>query len=251
MQPSEIYRAWAPANSVWSQWAKPVIFAQITNELLLQVPRPRVPIKRDIKVPDELQRAAIIVEMPGEESVLAGLGLAHTGYIPVPLYNSCVGPDPVVPLWSIIGAIAVGVEILSGLALAEDAPPAFLLDSNRLKTIFSVTPGRFDNRWMVFRQDFPSAKLLKSHGISKALLIQEAKRTQMDLLCVLSEWQEAGISLFVKHPTEQGALPLKVKPPSWLRAHWQRRWAATSLGLKRNRSGAFGAIVPEHPSGGG
>jgi hypothetical protein len=250
LRPSEIYKTWAPARSVWSRWAKPAIFAQITEELLLQVPRPKVPIE-GIKAPDEFQQAAIIVELPGQESVLAGLALAQAGYTPVPLYNSCVGPDPVVPLWPIIGAIAAGVDVLSGMALSDDAPPAFLLDSNRLKTIFPATPGRFDNRWMVFQQDFPSAKFLKSHGISKALLIQEAKKTQTDLLHVLSDWQEAGISLFAKHPTAPGAVPLKLKPPSWLRAHWQRNWAARTLGLKRNSSGSFGAIVPEHPTGGG
>ena len=47
-----------------------------------------------------------------------------------------------------------------GLA-ATHAPPAFLLDSDRMKAP-APDPGRFDNRWLVFPQDFPSAAFLRS-----------------------------------------------------------------------------------------
>src|SRR5208337_2702449 len=129
---------------------------------------------------------------------------------PVPLYNASPGSpfvglspgaqgawDAAVDMRPIVAAIGRITASLQALNLPADAPPAFLLDSNRLLgTTRPVTPGMFDNRWMVFPQDFPSANFLLVHGIQKALLVQKDRlEPQDDLAHTLLRWQEGGITV--------------------------------------------------------
>ena len=53
-------------------------------------------------------------------------------------------------------------------------------------------PGTFDNRWVVFPQDFPSAAFLRSRGVAEVLLIQAGAQPQEDLAHVLLRWQQGG-----------------------------------------------------------
>jgi hypothetical protein len=46
---------------------------------------------------------------------------------------------------------------LKEMSFAADAPSAFILDSLRLHGTHPIGTYMFDNRWMVFPQDFPSA----------------------------------------------------------------------------------------------
>ena len=107
-----------------------------------------------------------------------------------------------------------------------------------------VGPGRFDNRWAVFPQDFPSASFLMSNGVRAVVLGQRlADEPQRDLAHVLLRWQEAGIQILL------GALqrdaspePIRVSRPGQFRALWYR--ALVLAGLRRNSAGGFGAVVP-------
>ncbi len=75
----------------------------------------------------------------------------------------------------------------------------------------SPSPGKFDNRWFTFPQDFPSANLLRARGISAALVIQEkAGQPAEDLSHVLRRWQDAGIEIYqaVPESTSPNALML-------------------------------------------
>jgi len=88
---------------------------------------------------------------------------------------------------------------MRGLAVALDAPPAFILDSLRLKGTNPVREDMFDNRWMVFPQDFPSAKFLAEQKIRRVTLVQTEKtHPQEDLSHALLRWQEAGIEILAK-----------------------------------------------------
>ncbi len=147
-------------------------------------------------------RIAMIVNLPSLESIGLGLELARLGYRPVPLFNACprspglrgeVVPE-VVPVTPLLWALVQGAERLKSAGLSGDAPPAFLIDANRLGGGKAIDPGWFDNRWVVFETDLPSAHFLAEHQITAVELIHRGAPAE-DLLDVLREWHRAGISL--------------------------------------------------------
>jgi hypothetical protein len=141
----------------------------------------------------------------------------------------------------LVGALCAATPRIQALGLADDAPPIFLLDDARTHGINPADEGVFDNRWMVFPQDFPSAKLLKSRGIEDILLVQETRLPQEDLAHVLLRWQEAGLRIH-----SHDGKPLVIPQPSRFKAPWYRALAIT--GLRRNRVGGFGSRVPLNSS---
>lgn len=259
MQPRDLFAIWAPSNAVWSQWAKPVIFAQLTPNY------PVTPVSNDAHIldtswcPAPTEHTAIIVNLEGPASVFMGLALALRGYRPVPLYNSCDGPGAVVPLKEIVSELVSGASLLQQQNLDPAAPPAFLLDANRMAAL-APQPGQFDNRWVVFPQDFPSAVFLRSQQIEKVLLLQRNRTSaDVDLTMVMRPWKQAGLELLVKDPFTTGSTvaaspaeptPLDMGGPSrlWM---WSRLFFLSSLGLRRSNAGGFGSVVPMPSSSGG
>jgi hypothetical protein len=245
MTAEEMFTVWAPDNSVWSRWSKPVLFVNLPANRLQGTST----LWRDTDVhwTPSPGSTAVVVDLPGAQSVATGIALAMKGYRPVPLYNSCNGPAPVVNLSELMDALADGTEELKRRTLHEEAPPAFLLDSQRMTG--TPLPARFDNRWMAFPQDFPSASFLLSKGIRRVLLVSQSDRTE-DLAHVFLRWQEAGIELYIKNPLDGfGAKPLIVTAPSRYRSMWYRVLAL--VGLRRASVGGFGAVVPTPGQPGG
>ena len=247
MTNEEIFDVWAPADAVWSRWAKPVLFAQRSGITL--PPERSAPAIADRWLPPASGQRAIIVDLPGSEALRIGLALAGRGHRPVPLYNTCDDPAAVIDVRPLVTALARAVPDLGKLSLPPDAPPAFLLDSHRMQPAVLPAPGKFDNRWVVFPQDFPSATFLQAHGIRDVVLIQEADYPQEDLAHVLRRWQDAGLAIHVLKPQEDTLRSVVVVKPSWFK-RLGYRFAAMS-GLRRNNAGGFGAIVPTPGSGGG
>ncbi len=254
MIPSELFDLWAPPGGLWSPWAKPVLFAELGAVApvdLYAEPLPSVSLAPS-------PRAALVVDLPGASSVKAGLALLNAGFRPVPLYNGNRGPGvlnlssgAVIDNEPILGWLCAGAALLQGQPLPSEAPPAFLLDSRRRSRI-PPAPGRFDNRWIVFPQDFPSASFLASQAIERAVLLQEdiQAQPQEDLAHVLRRWQQAGIPIFVGGVTSAGsAQPLTVDPPKRFGWLWYR--ALALMGLRRNSAGGFGSVVPQPSSGAG
>jgi hypothetical protein len=213
--------------------------------------------------PPSSQKVALVFDLPGAEGVLAGLAVAQLGYRPVPLYNAVPLPfgapqlDPstgravaAVNVQPIIGALRNGAETLSQLKLPPDAPPAFLLDANRSGSGRKMEPDEFDNRSVSFTTDFPSANFFIAHGIERIILAQrERLEPPADLAHSLRRWQDAGLILERKRVDSTDPLErFQVARPSWYGAMFQR--VLLSLGLRRARSGGFGAWVPESSAGG-
>ncbi|HUP90963.1 MAG TPA: hypothetical protein VM074_01850 [Solimonas sp.] len=242
--PAELYAAWAQPESPWSAWAKPVLFASTlfspSPETLPELPRvDGVPRNRD---------TAVIADLPGAESVLVGLALAQHGYQPVPLYNCSGAAGMVVDVMPIARLLQVGAVLLGRLPRRAGAPPAFLLDAERMANpAGSIAPGRYDNRWCVVPQDMPSASRLQAAGIRQVVLI--ADRVRDDLAHVLHRYAEAGLVL--RQCRDPGALPaaVEVPRPQHYKSLWYRLWVFA--GLRRNSAGGFGAIVPDPSSAGG
>jgi hypothetical protein len=238
MSPEQMFAVWAPDDSVWSRWAKPVLFVNLAENILIKSEEAWQSL--DAHWASTSGGTAAVVDLPGAQSVGMGIALARRGFRPVPLYNCCSGPAPVVDLSGLMDALSEGTEELKKHAVRDDAPPAFLLDSQRMAG--TPLPAHFDNRWMVFPQDFPSANFLLSKGIRRVLLVAQ-RDPPADLAHVLLRWQEAGIELHIKNPADGfGAKSLTVTKPPQYRTLWYRFLAL--IGLRRASVGGFGAIVP-------
>jgi len=268
--PEELYAIWAPKDSAWSQWVLPVPFAQLacpdctTTDAVPSFNLDWLPLgnTRDL---------AIVVDLPGGDAIHFGLALLARGFRPVPVIDGSPGPErvaifPFVPSIStgenyksativdmrgLLLALCQGAASLLQNRLAPDAPPAFLIDSKRMAGVAYVIDAAFDNRWMVFPQDFPSGRFLLNRGIRKVVLVHDTflREPQEDLAHVLLRWQEEGIAIESKSARFGDAPALiKVSRPFRFRAAWYRALAA--LGLRRNDAGGFGGYPPD-PSGAG
>jgi hypothetical protein len=247
MTNEECFKAWAPEEGLWSRWAKPVLFAQRLDGLSLGLrswPDPH----EYLWLSQADGRTALVVDLPGVESIETGIAMARRRYRPVPLYNTSVGPSALLNVADLVAALASGATALRDFTLAPDAPPAFLLDANRMRPVVPSNPGSFDNRWVVFPQDFPSGTFLRSRGIDEVIVLHDRSGVQEDLSHVLLRWQEAGIQIRAIGPGDVSPRPLTVKKPSWFRHAW---YAAIVLaGLRRNNAGGFGSVIPKAGGGG-
>lgn len=261
MTARELYEVWAPEGSLWSAWVAPAIFSGFECEAPNTPQLPAIPIPL-------VSRQAVVLDLPGDQAVLLGLALATEGYQPVPVFNVSPAPDwggivtddilllhPISPpgialdLKPVVRALCQGATVLRSQALPANAPPAFLLDSRRLEPQVPIDEGTFDNRWMVFPQDFPSGRFLRERRIESLLLVQQGRlEPRVDLAHVLLRWQEAGMQVLGKDLTRTSPPePLHISRPPLFRALWYR--ALAQLGLHPNSAGAFGAIVPPTSAG--
>lgn len=263
MNKDDIYSIWAPDDSIWSPWVKPVLFAFM--EIKFDDAPASSPPLPPPWLPSAASETAIVLDLPGDIGVWLALDLAARGFRPVPLYNSVPawsgdweGLDPTaanqtltaVNVLPILKALRDGAATLATQNLPVEAPPVFLLDANRRGDGKWLGPGKFDNRAVCFTTDFPSANFLMAHGIKNILLIQQAPLLpHTDLTHVLCRWQESGIQLQRAALTEgQPPAPFKVSRPSWYGLMFQR--ALSVIGLSHTRGGSFGGWVPEPGSGG-
>jgi len=272
---SALYEAWAPPNSPWSPWVAPALFAQMECRDVAQTPDPAT-LAFDWFEARASRDTAVIIDLPGAESVRFALALARIGYRPVLLINSSpgpIGPMPpiaaganlpqaqtslqpstsgieVVDMRALVGEVCSGSKFMRELALPDDAPPTFVLDSTRLVGNRNVSEERFDNRWMVFPQDFPSASFLAACGIVRAVIVQRENLDPLDdLRHVLLRWQEAGIEIQASTAADRSQpRKIEVPRPSRFRAAWYR--ALAILGFWRSNVGGFGSFLPTGSGGG-
>jgi hypothetical protein len=270
MTPEEIYRIWAPPDSVWSAWVIPVPFAQLFCRDSM-TPQESPVYHLDWLGAENSRELAIVVDLPGANAIHYGLALISRSFRPVPVLDGSPGPFSVpaptpyspsfmagtqkslsiVDMNGLLVSLCHGASQLRSAFLEPGAPPAFLLDANRMVGVPSESGEVFDNRWMVFPQDMPSGRFLRERGIRKVVLVHNRffSQPQEDLAHVLLRWQEEGIAVESK-PALSGQLPvaIEVNRPSRFRAAWYRGLAI--LGLRRNDAGGFGGY-PSATSGGG
>ena len=248
MTKEELFDTWAPEAVEWSAWAKPVLFAQWPDTVTPPVSEPPRTESDYLWLPQASGRSVVVVDLPAVESVHTGVAFARRGYRPVPLFNTSHGPSPVLEIAPLVLALAKGAHHLKAVTLPPNAPPAFLIDANRMSPPVPPSPGKFDNRWVVFPQDFPSAAFLRAHGVADVLLIHSGRNVQEDLAHVLLRWQEGGLRILSASPTDISPREMTVTRPSWFRRAWYR--ALTASRLRRNNAGGFGAIIPVATGGG-
>jgi hypothetical protein len=253
MTREEIFEAWVPdlpedeSGMPWSNWAKPVLFASLGAPGTAASPDTEgtdQPGAGGTPAPGwERERFAGVVDLPGADAVRCGMDFAELGFRPVPLFNGCPGPSELVSTTELCHALARFAPRLRELRIDDNAPPVFLLDSNRMVLSVPRRPGLFDNRWLTLPQDFPSVNLLLARGIERALLVQQKPgQPSEDLAHVLRRWQEGGIRIAVCSPGGSAVEDLDIKKPSRFRSLWYRLGA--TAGLLPNSTGGFGAVIP-------
>jgi hypothetical protein len=253
----QVYQAWAPADSIWSRWVKPVLFAHLNATHSLHDGLPVNPFGDTSWVPAADQGNALVVDLPGAASIVFGLSTIQSGYRPVPLFNSVPAPfgssgrGVVVDMSDMMPLLVQGASQLNESALPADAPPAFLLDSRRRGEPTLLSPLMFDNRSISLPTDFPSANFLLANQIQRILVVQaQANHPQNDLAHTLRRWQDAGIKIFVDAITDPKApMPITIDRPPWFRHIWYGLLAR--FGLRRNPLGGFGGFIPEPSSSAG
>lgn len=238
-----LFSIWAPEASPWSAWAKPVLFVQ--SEPTEPVPLPVAELTPEIangRVPARTGRAAIVVDMPGAQGIACGLVLAEAGYRPIPLYNATTGTgQELIDLNPLRSGLIEGAAALQVLRLPDDAPPAFLIDSRRVDGM--PAPNMYDNRWMVFPQDFPSARALMAAGLETVVVIRsDTVMMKPDLRWVLRHWKREGMVVKQLEPINgtERSLDLDTSLFAVFGDHITR-WFS---GLRKNSAGGFGGTVP-------
>ncbi len=195
MTGKEIYKIWAPTGAKWVDWVRPVPFVGINESFEgYEVDEFLIPKINYIK--GAISDMAIIIDLPGNTSIKEGIALARIGFRPIPIYNGTDeqnGATATVDNRTIKMGLIKGALELEKIGIPDNAPPAFLLDTNRMNR-YKMNPSVFDNSWDIYAQDMPSAEYFLKNGINKIMVRGES--IQKDLKKILYTFQTKGIQIF-------------------------------------------------------
>lgn len=207
MTVKELYKIWAPYGKKWVDWIRPVPFIEL-NHYSKMYNHSQFSIPTISYVDAICQNTAIIVDLPGMESVEEGIGLAKLGFRPIPIFNGTAeqnGALATVDNQSAGIALALAVKELIKIEIKDDALPAFLTDRNRLQR-YKMDVSVFDNSWDVYPQDLPTAEYLLESGIQKLVVV--GRDVAKDLKKILYDYQKKGIEIY---HTNRYELPKKIR----------------------------------------
>lgn len=203
----EIFQIWAPTGKKWVDWVRPVPFVEINQySKMYNFSNDTIP-KIDF-LDETYTDAAIIVDLPGAQSVKEGIALAKAGYRPIPIFNGTIeqeGARATVDNQSVGTALIWGASELKKIEISDEALPAFLLDSNRMHR-FKMEASLYDNSWDIYNQDMPSAEFLLNNGIRQIIIIGDA--VSKDLKKILCEFRKKKIKILL---TKGYEAPKKVR----------------------------------------
>lgn len=190
----DIYKIWAPSEAKWIQWIRPVPFVQMKDKLENNE-FCNFTITNIHYIKRKPMNTAIIVDLPSYNSIKEGIALAKLGFRPIPLYNGTneqPGAMPVIDNHPIEMGLIWGALELEKIKIENDAPPVFLLDSNRTHQ-FKMDVSVFDNSWDIYDQDMPSAEYFFKNDIHK--IIVRGEKIQKDLRKILYKFQKKKIKI--------------------------------------------------------
>lgn len=200
----EAYNIWAPAGKKWVDWVRPVPFVSVDEYSKLYsispMAIPKIKFLSDGEnVHNKSERpyadAAVIVDLPGAESVREGIALANEGYRPISVFNGTIeqqGARATVDNQSVGMELLWAAEVLKGIHISDDAMPAFLLDSNRLQR-FKMEVSLFDNSWDIYPQDIPSPEYMLDNGVHRIIVVGDS--VSKDLKKILYAYQKKNIEI--------------------------------------------------------
>lgn len=197
MTNKDIYKIWAPYNKKWVDWVRPVPFIHIDSKTRASRPiNIMLPYIQNLNANSVDKTTAIIVDMPGTNSMYVGISLAQRGYRPIPIYNGIVqqnGSRAIVDNCSIANDLVWGASILKDIDIPNNAPPAFLTDTNRLQKR-RISESIFDNSWDVYHQDLPTEDYFLQNGITQILVISQ-NSISMDLQKIFTDYPKRKLKI--------------------------------------------------------
>ena len=93
----------------------------------------------------------------------------------------------------VMGLILGSLE-LEKIKITNDAPPVFLLDTNRMNRL-KMNKSVFDNSWDVYHQDLPTEDYFLQNGITKLLVISE--NLSKDLKKIFAQYPHKKIQILL------------------------------------------------------
>ena len=202
MNGKKFYKKWVPIGARWVEWVRPVPFIAMNDEIqtsmIFNFCIPKVNYLAEVSAD-----TAVFVDVPSYEGVEEGLALAKLGFRPIPLYNGTKEPEEAMALINTQGiesALRWGALQLEKIAISNDAPPAFLLDSNRMHR-HKMNSSVFDNSWDLYHQDIPSAEYFLTQGIDK--IVVHGEKVQRDLSTIFYKFQVKGMTIFITNGFEK------------------------------------------------
>lgn len=202
MTNKEVYRIWAPVGKKWVDWVRPVPFVSM-NEYFKNYNFSNLLVPEIDYIDESYANTAIIVDLPGVQSITEGIALAKSGYRPIPIYNGTIeqqGARATVDNQSVGMGLMWGAAKLKDIQISDEALPAFLLDSNRMNR-FKMEVALFDNSWDIYHQDLPSAEYFIDNGIQKIVVIGE--KVSKDLKKIFYEFLKKKIEIYLKKSYEK------------------------------------------------
>lgn len=205
----DIFKIWAPLGSRWIEWVRPVPFIEINKNINNYE-------FYDFVIPDIyyinelLNDTAFIIDLPSYNGVKEALALAKLGYRPIPIYNGTNEPEGALATTNnkaISKSLIWGALELNKLNISNEAPPAFLLDTNRLNR-YKMNESVFDNSWDIYPQDIPSIEYFLKNGIKK-IIIRSEKNISKDLNKILYKYQKEIKILFTNGFEEPKEIKIK------------------------------------------
>lgn len=202
MTNKEIYKMWAPNDVKWTNWVRPVPFISIGKDnQIYELTNFELPNIDYIENYNE--NVAIIVDLPGCDSIKEGIALAKKGFRPIPAFNGTneqIGAQATVNSHILEAGLIRGVSELEKIELSKDALPAFLIDTNRLNR-FRTSISIFDNSWDIYSQDLPTGKYLLENNINKVIV--RGDTIKRDLKNILYKYQKEKIKIFFTNGYEK------------------------------------------------
>lgn len=210
MTGKEIYKIWAD-NSIWSNWIRPVPFISINNDLkidrIIDFDIPKLNFINNLPI-----NAALFIDLPECNSITEGIALAKEGFRPIPIFNGTIeqrGTTPTCDNTTIVYALALGASHLQKIKISPYAPPAFLLNTNRLNR-YKMNASIYDNSWDIYFQDLPSGKYFLENNITN--IIVHSNKIHNDLKDILYKYQKSGIKIWFINNDDEIKLA-KIKKP--------------------------------------
>ena len=191
----EIYKIYAPNDTKWTEWVRPVPFVAI--DTYNRKPVSNWLDRKVLFLEQYEENTAIFIDLPGKESIELGISLAHIGYRPIPLFNGTdeqKDSQATTDTYMIESCLINGATKLKNISIQNDANPAFLLDSSRTNR-YRSKESIFDNSWDLYKQDIPTAKHFKENGILKIIVV--GNTIQRDLRKIFFEFREAGLEIYL------------------------------------------------------
>ena len=207
----DAFKIWAPIGVNWSNWVRPVPFISM-SDFLLTNPIENFTIPSIKYITEPLHHTALIIDLPEHDSITEGIALARMGFRPIPIYNGTneqEGAMALVDNHTIENALLWGAGELANIQMTKNAPPAFLLDSNRTHR-YKMKISIFDNSWDLYAQDIPSAAYFLDNGINK--IIVRSTSMQKDLVRIFYGFQKKGITFFLSNGYEKTKKIILKKP---------------------------------------